>query len=366
MIALLTPGGIKNRLKTVSDVRGQIAYCQLADEQVALAGSPVIVTEMDRLGSTESSRRFFFIMLGVSLLLMYYFLRHWGVSLALLVMSAWGIYLTKTLILLCGLEMNFIMGALSVMVLISILSIAIHFLSYYTSARDANAADPLGKALRESWKPCFLSTLTTVLGLVSLNISSIIPVSQFGTASAVGAVVALLVGLGIAPALVVVWPDCTIRSTRESFDFSGWGNRINAYRRKILVGAALVLCITGFGILRLESHIDALEFLPKASKIRTDAQRVENELTSIDSVEAVVDFKDQDLPFAQRLEKVREIEQRMRAHSAVRHTLSAAMFFPEQLPDSPMALAQMFSKARASGDDDGYLADNYRLWRISA
>ncbi len=366
MIAVLTPAGAKNRLKAINEVREQVAYCQLDGDQVALAGSPVIVTELDRLGSPESSRRFFFITLGISLLMLYYFLRHWGLSLALLVVSAWGIYFTKTLILLVGLEMNFIMGALSVMVLISGLSIAIHFLSYYTSARDANAADPLGTALRESWNPCFLSTLTTLIGLMSLNVSTILPVSQFGTASAVGSVVALLTGLGIAPALVVVWPDCTIRSTRESFDFTHWGGWINNNRKQVLAGAVVLLCVTGIGIVRLESHIDALEFLPETSKVRNDALRIERELTSIDSVEAIVNFESQDIPFAQRLDKVREIEAKMRQHPAIRHTLSAATFFPAQLPESPVELAQLFNTARASGGNDGYLADNYRLWRISA
>jgi len=366
VIALLTPAGIENRMKTVQDVRAEVAYCQLNGDQIALAGSPVIVTELDRLGSMESSRRFFFITLGISLLLLYHFLRHWGVSLALLIISAWGIYLTKTLILVFGGEMNFIMGALSVMVLICTLSIAIHFLSYYTSARDANAPDPLAVALRESWRPCFLSTVTTLMGLISLNVSSILPVSQFGYASAMGSVVALVVGLGITPALVVIWPDCTVRSPRESIDFTHWGGWINHHRLRLIGAAALFLCITGVGILRLESHIDALEFLPETSKVRTDALRIENELTSLDSVEAVVDFQDQDLPFAQRLDKVRALEARIRRHPAVRHTLSAATFFPEQLPDSPLAIAQMFNKALAHGGDDGYLADNHRLWRISA
>jgi predicted RND superfamily exporter protein len=262
--------------------------------------------------------------------------------------------------------MNFIMGSLSVMVMIFTLSIAVHFVSYYAEARRAGAADPLAVGLKECWRPCWLSTLTTLLGLVSLNVSSILPVAQFGYAAGLGAIVALFVGLGVMPALVIIWPDCEARSLCFRFDFGRWADWLNEHRVQVLSVTAVGVVVTGLGLLRLRPDIDPVEFLPRNSVVLSDLQRIERELTNIDSIEAIVDFGDSDQPVMQRMEKVREIEARIAQHRGVRHTLSAASFFPVEMPEGTFAAARILSQAQAQSEDSGWVADGQRQWRISA
>src|SRR5690606_13620672 len=66
--------------------------------------------------------------------------------------------------------------------------------------------DPLHRALHAAWRPCTLATLTTVIGLMSLTGSDIQPVADFGRAAAIGSLVAMLVGLGLVPAAIIVCP----------------------------------------------------------------------------------------------------------------------------------------------------------------
>lgn len=366
VVALVSDAGVKDRSLVVEDVKAALSYCQFPLSDVALTGAPVIVTELDRLGSQKSNRQFFLLTCGISLLLLYYSFGHWGLSLATLGTALWGIFLNQVVLLVCGGEMNFIMGSLSIMVMIFTLSISVHVVSYFDSASKEGDADPLGHAMKESWNPCLLSTLTTLLGLISLNVSSILPVSQFGYAAACGSIVALIVGLGVTPALLTVIPNCTVRSIRYQLDFRKWGLAIAARRWQLIGAASVMLGVTAIGILQLQPSINPAEFLPRNSKVLEDLSRIEHDLTSIDSIEAVVDFGHENVAFVDQLQKVRGIEARIASHPGVRHTLSLASFFPEELPDNALAAARILSHAKSYSGDDGMVSGRQRLWRISA
>ena len=366
VVAMLSEAGVKDRSQVVDEIKQTLAYCQLPLDAVALTGAPVIVTELDRLGSQKSSRQFFLLTCGISLCLLYYSFGHWGLSLAVLGTALWGIFLNQTVMVFLGGEMNFIMGSLSVMVMIFTLSIAVHVVSYYDSNRKEGLAEPLAAAVMESWNPCMLSTLTTLLGLVSLNVSTILPVSQFGYAAACGSIVALIVGLGVTPALLTVMPECTVRSVRYQINFREWGAGVAAHRWSLLTGSAILLGLTAMGILQLEPSINPTEFLPRKSKVLADLHKIETDLTNIDSIEAVVDLGSEKLAFMDQLQKVRLIEAKIAAHPGVRHTLSLASFFPEELPENTMAAARILGHAKSYSGEEGLISGGQRLWRISA
>ena len=366
IVAALSESGIKDRAKTTVEVRAVLEYCQFNADQVALTGAPIIVTELDRLGSSKSNQRFFLLTCIISLGLLYYSFGHLGLSLAVLGVTLWGIVLNQAIMVICGGEMNFILGSLSIMVMIFTLSIAVHVVSYHSTAKERGETDPLSFAVRESCNPCLLSTLTTLLGLVSLNVSNILPVSQFGYAAASGSVVALLVGLGITPALLTVIPCRTARVGSISLNFGVWSDWVAAHRFSLLTSAAALLVVTGYGLTRLRPDINPAEFLPRNSKVFSDLNRVQNDITSVDSIEAVVDFHGQRLAFLEQLQRVRQIETTIAAHPGIRHTLSLATFFPEEMPDSPLATARILGLAQSYSGEDGLVADRQRLWRISA
>lgn len=366
VLAILSDEGVKNRSETTAAVRSALSYCQFEPDQIALTGAPVIVTELDLLGSQKSNRKFFLITCAISLGLLYYSFGHWGLSLAMLGVTIWGIFLNQAILAACGGEMNFILGSLAIMVMIFTLSIAVHVVSYYSSAVKHGDPEPLATAVRESLNPCLLSTLTTLLGLVSLNVSTILPVSQFGYAAAAGSLVALLVGLGITPALLTVLPCETSNVVSFRLNFRRWGAGVARFRNLILGVAAILIVLSGFGLLNLRPELNPAEFLPRNSRVLTDLLRVEQDLTNIDSIEAVVDFHGQQLAFLEQLERVRRIESTIAAHPSVHHTLSLASFFPVEMPDSPLGTARLLGLAQSYSGEDGLVADHQRLWRISA
>ncbi|NOX56592.1 MAG: RND transporter, partial [Planctomycetes bacterium] len=63
LVAVLSSEGLKDRVATVARVRDQLEYCQLRGDSVRLAGAPVVVAELDRLGNRESNRQYFLVTL---------------------------------------------------------------------------------------------------------------------------------------------------------------------------------------------------------------------------------------------------------------------------------------------------------------
>jgi predicted RND superfamily exporter protein len=236
---------------------------------------------------------------------------------------------------------------------------------YYKAS--LGAADPLGEALWLCWKPCLVSMLTTTIGLFSVSVTDILPVTQFGYASTLGAVVAIFAGIFVTPAILTVLPLPDVKETASgSVGFARLGNWLLRYSRQVTVVSAVLAVAGTVGLYRLETKIDPLDFLPKQGKVVADVHRIQNELTNLDSIEAVVDFGDSELPFVKRMQKVRELEHIIRRHPAVRHTLSAASFFPEQLPESPMSLMTLLSRAQSRQEDNEFIVGGLQLWRISA
>lgn len=366
IIVQLNFEGTKDRPAVVRRVREVLDYCQLQQPEAFVTGAAVVVDELDRLGSPKSSIPFFLLTLAISLGLLQYSIGYWPMSFSLLGVTIWSIYLTQYTVKFFGGEMNFITGALSVMVMTFTLSIAVHFLGYYSAAKADGAADPLQKAMHDSLSPCVWSTLTTLLGLLSLNVSSIRPVNQFGFGTAFGAVVAMVVGLGITPALVLMLPACTMNANNHlQFDFHRWGGWVGRNRWAIFRYSAAGLVIVGFGISMLKPKIDPVDFLPSNNVVTADLMRVDRELTSVNSVEGVFDFGLTKESFVERLKKVQKWEKEIRQMPGVRHTLSVADFFPSELPDTPSELGSLLSKANGQKSNQGYIAQQERLWRIS-
>ncbi|MCH7687414.1 MAG: MMPL family transporter [Planctomycetes bacterium] len=363
LVALFSEEGLQDRSGTVSRIREQLEYCQLDRSEVSMSGAPVVVSEMNRLGSRKNNKRFFLLTLFISFCLLYYTLRQWKLSIGILLLTIWAINLSLATITLSGGEMNFILGAMSVMVMVFTLAICIHFLHYYRASMEED--DPLGAAFQMAWKPCCLATLTTTIGLLSLTVSDIGPVQQFGIYAAIGSLIALVAGLGLTPAILTVWPLKKFPSGHADNRLERSAHWLIDHSRGVAVVTGAMVLVTCLGLGRLESRINSLDFLPKGNAVLADVIYLEHNLTSMSTIEAVVDFSDREMLFVEKLEEIRRIESLLREHPAVRHSISLATFFPNKLPDNPLELASLLNRAKSREGNNDYLSQNDQLWRIS-
>jgi len=367
IVALLSETGVNSRMNTVSEVEDVLSYCQLSEDDVLFSGAPVVAAELDRLGSIDQIRILFIIAQGICFFLLLYVLRDWRLSAAILLITGIAIELTQCAVKWSGGEMNFILSALPVMVMVFTMAVSVHFVHYYRNCVISVETNPLRSALRRAWKPCGLAMLTTTIGLLSLYVSDIGPVRQFGAAAALGSLMAFVCGLGITPALLVVWPDCI---AHESSNENDWrprlAHRIVIDSRRIVTTSLAFVFMCAVGLYWMRAHIDPLDFLPRNSEVITDLRTIESKLTTMDSIEAVVDFGTEDASFVEKLQRVRELESRIGKHPSVRHTMSVASYFPTELPTRSLDLAAVLSKAQSNKNSTDFLSVDQRFWRISA
>ncbi|MFN9370950.1 MAG: efflux RND transporter permease subunit [Planctomycetaceae bacterium] len=362
---LLSAAGLKDRAGTVRDVEAELKYAGLYGPHTALSGGPVVITEMDRLGGKKENTKFFLITLVICLLLLRYWVNDWKLAFSVLALTIWTIDFTLAVFKWCGGEMNFILGALSVMVMVFTLEASIHVIHYFRESQ--HSADTLGSALTLCWRPCLISLMTTAVGLFSVSVTDIVPVTQFGYAAALGAVIAMAGGLTITPAILAVLPQKPGEDhAEEGLVFARLAHWLLPRHRQVTVAFLLAGAVGLVGLNWLETKIEPLDFLPQNSQVVTDVNRIREHLTSLDSIEGVVEFSDPAQPFTERLEVVRRLERKLSGHSAVRHVMSAAMFFPDPLPDNPMKLLPILQKAQAQSSTSDFVVDGQRSWRISA
>ncbi len=362
----LSQAGVADRKAAVQAIYDELAYCQIEEDQFVLAGGPVIIAELDRLGGQKKNQKFFMLTLLIGFSLLLFLVRDWRTSLAMMLLTLWSIQMTTSCVKWYGGEMNFILGALPVMVMVFTLAVSIHYLHYFDTFRGSKT--PIASSFFTALKPCLFACFTTTIGLASLCLSDILPVRQFGYGASVGCIVSLFSGLLVTPAIVTL---CRFEGFTETaflrFQHRALSHVID-YRKTATAVALTLVAVTALGLPHLTSRLEPLEFLPTTNKVITDLNEIQENLTTIDSVEIVVDFDEQDVPFLDRVEQVQKIEKIILSHPLVRHTTSAASFFPEtdQMPESPREIGKMLKAAQTHSSGSDFLAWGQRLWRISA
>lgn len=366
MVAILSESGFRDRSNTVCQIRNELDYCRLGGSKSLLAGSPMFVFELNRLGSMEANTTYFTITLGICLAILYYLIREWKLTILVFGLTLWTINCSIILLHFCGIEINLLLSSIPVLVMVLTMSVSVHYLYYYRECLDRGAENPVVDAIRMAWWPTLVATVTTCIGELALSVSDIAPIRHFAYASALGSVLSMVAGLGFTPALVVVCPTLPRRNEYDAARYSRLAAWIVAHSRPIAAATLIVTAISCVGLARLRADMNLIDFLPANSPVRTDFQRVERDLARIHSIEAVVSFENEDVPFVERLNRVRRIENIISRHRGVDQTLSLATFFPDPLPQNPLALLPILGNAVKQRAQNEFAVDGERLWRISA
>jgi predicted RND superfamily exporter protein len=186
--------------------------------------------------------------------------------------------------------------------LIITLAIAIHLIVRY---RELHAADPHGdlhervlEAASLMAVPCFYTGLTTIVAFVSLVVSGIQPVIDFGWMMTAGIAVALLLSFIIVPCMMLVWPtgrphhhagsDPTLTAK-----FAVWTDRFGM--AIIVVSIALSVAIV-WGISRLEVENRFIDYFHESTEIYQGMELLDSKLGGTIPLDIILTPPDQDEP----------------------------------------------------------------------
>lgn len=214
---------------------------------------------------------------------------------------------------------------LSAPVMIMTLAIAdcVHILmSYYHGlAKGMQKQAAMQESMRINSQPVFLTSLTTVIGFLTLNFSDAPPFHDLGNIVAIGVFAAYLLAVIFLPALMILLPG---KKVAESYKENIWMTRLAKlvinHRDKMLYGMS-VLIVTLVALVPLNKLDDTIvEYFDWSIDFRRDSEKINEVLTGIQNLnynlKADGDFGIADPAY---LAKIDEFANWLRAQEYVRH-----------------------------------------------
>ena len=157
--------------------------------------------------------------------------------------------------------------------LIIALALAIHLIVRY---RELHAENPEGDlhdrvlaTVRSMLIPCVFTGVTTMVAFVSLVVSGIQPVIDFGWMMTVGIVVALLLAFVIVPCMILVWPKGRpFKHQSSQQPLTVYFARATDHHGGLVMGVSgLLLLLTVYGISRLEVENRFIDYFHETTEI---------------------------------------------------------------------------------------------------
>jgi hypothetical protein len=141
-------------------------------------------------------------------------------------------------------------------------------------------------AMRVNFYPCFLTTLTTVIGFLSLNSSDSPPLRDLGNLAAVGTFAAWILAMTLLPAMLAVLP---LGKGRIAVGHVPLTERIAEYvlrRRRFLLAAMAALTVAAVsGIPRIELNDQFVRYFAPSIAFRADSDYAKAYLPGIYQME---------------------------------------------------------------------------------
>ena len=283
----------------------------------------------------------------IGVLVAFTMLRSVKLTLLVLFVSYFTVFVTIALVPVTGGSMNMVMVLMPTFLLVVVMSGAIHVAHYWRHAAYHNMGNAVVEASKMASAPCLFATVTTAIGLLSLLSSDLTPARDFGIYSAVGSVIGVGAVLYLLPALIQMVP---FKPPKPSdVDATKWENfgRWCCYKRHWIVWGytlATIVCVIGLKWFRTEMKV--IRFFPADAPVVLDYNFVEENLAGIVPVDVIVRFDSVcqgKLNFLERMEMVRDIENRMRQHPEISGAIALPDFRPvtEKPGDEAGVLAKM-------------------------
>ncbi len=175
---------------------------------------------------------------------------------------------------------------------------SVHLVSIFQDRRRKGASDQdaICMALGSAGEPIVYTSLTTMVGLLSLRTSSMEAISQMGTAGAVGAGISALLAFLVLPiALRNVHINTTPEDHRGRVDRSLMAALDLSFTKRgragVLIGALIIAIVSVIGMRRLELYHDPLSWMPKGNPLREAFMEIDTHMGGVAQMTMLVETK---------------------------------------------------------------------------
>lgn len=366
-------------LQTIRDAG--LTACGLAPDEIRMTGHAVEADALDR----ASLATMIWLSIPSALLV---FLVAWPcfgslrVTLIVALTAGFCQCLSFALVYYSGGQMSGMLAVTPILVLVIFISGAVHLGKYYRDAvTEVGVNRAPARALAMGWFPCVLAVVTSAIGVGSLWLSRVGPVSDFGMYTAAGMMGALAALLVVVPGALALASGAKrsgppARSATGPSFWEPFAHRVARWHTGLVALCVAATVVGVFGLARVRSSMQLTDFFPGQSSIVRDHRWMEHQVGPLMPVEVVLRM-DRHAPHTmlEKVELVRRVERAVRAMDPAARTVSLATYLPETESDggfrSTMRRTLLARHLEADRDrlaaESPYLTRSERdeLWRIT-
>ncbi len=337
----------------------------------------------------EDQTRLFPVMILVIIAIMLFMFRQFSLALLPLVVVLFSIVWTYGFLVLLGYKINVISVILSPLLLAVAIADSMHFTADYLN-EAANHTDSkvqcIGRTFRKLIAPCSMTSITTILGLLSLLAADLAPIRQFGLVAAAGVAFAYIITLLLLPILLSLlpFPKEKHRESIRSGLFSRLLVMLGHWQRGkallVLTLGVLVVVPAFYLLTQLQVGTNSLDYFKKNDQVRRQTEWIDARVGGTSSLEFLVDGGAEDaMKDPLLLEKMERFQEYLKSIDGVTGVLSPVDMVKSlnrafhggderdlRLPSSQIAVAQQLFIVEGSREVEELLSDDYSQGRISA
>jgi uncharacterized protein len=387
IVAVVSDEGFRQR-HTLSEMINACAklHPEFAGTEIYLAGSVLDSAEIDH----ASSEHIVLLSLGSFLLcfvIMVIMLRSMVLSGMILANALFCHQLALAIIHFSGTEMDSILLMVPMLVFILAISTGVHLVNYYRDSVRAHGVQgaPL-RAVREAIAPCWLASLTTAIGVMSLMLSQLVPVQKFGFFAGV----VVLAGTGVLFTLLPCqFEQVPLKPLPQKLVKQNTSRLVLALQR-FVISARSAIIIMGFlltglgvyGVSKLQAGVRIHDMFSPGAKIIADYDWLETHVGPLVPFEIVLrlpktaELAASHLTILQRLQLVAAIHRAAKEVDGIGAVVSPLNFSPplQGLDDRGTralvrrtVISKKLEAARGDYMTSGLVVETEteELWRIS-
>lgn len=169
-------------------------------------------------------------------------------------------------------------------------SIHILLTLFFQMGENKSRQEAICESIRINLQPVFLTSMTTVIGFLSMNFSDVPPYRDLGNIVAMGVMGAFFYSVFFLPAFMAMVPLKKRPTNKSRLPIMTRFGDMVVRRRRIIFGSMVVLIvILSAGTLRIELNDNFIKFFDKRYDFRVATDFVEENLTGFNIIEYALD-----------------------------------------------------------------------------
>jgi uncharacterized protein len=221
--------------------------------------------------------------LGFIVLTLFILLRGLSGTIATLIMIIISIMTAMGLAGWSGIMLSPPVMSAPIMILTMAIADAVHLLvtMRHELAIGMNKNDAMTESMRINFRPIFVTSLTTVLGFLSLNFSDAPPFHDLGNIAAMGVAAAFIYSITFLPAIICILPASGKHEVAGKQIMVKFGEFVISKQKPLLIGNTLIIILLASLVPLNELNDQFVEYFDETVEFRRDSDYAAENLTGV-------------------------------------------------------------------------------------